>query len=183
MMTQEGKLVLPRVRGIEMPYGVYYRGDPVKRFWSRVDIRGENECWPWLGFIKENGYGYFSCYKKMRYTHRVAYILTYGFFDLSLQVCHSCDNPPCCNPAHLWLGSQKDNIQDCIKKGRDMFIGERNGGHILSTSSVNKIRTLLAEGYEGASIAKLFNVSQAAISRIKNNHAWHEAGASPRTGY
>ena len=95
-----------------------------KRFWSKVDQRGPDECWPWTASTN-GGYGAFGAKlfgeKKMRVhrAHRVAFFLATGVAPDDLVVCHSCDNPPCCNPAHLWLGTQADNNRDMSIKGRN----------------------------------------------------------------
>lgn len=90
------------------------------RFWSRVDIRGPQECWEWQGGYYYWGYGQVSGFSdgKQRRAHRVAYFWAYGSIPKGQQVHHSCDNPPCCNPAHLWTGTQADNMQDMASKRR-----------------------------------------------------------------
>lgn len=97
------------------------------RFWPRVDTSGgPGACWPWLGARNDNGYGSFYVDGKKRGSHRVAFELANGVGPKGLLVCHSCDTPACCNPAHLWLGTSRDNTQDCIRKGR-FPSGDRNG--------------------------------------------------------
>lgn len=71
-------------------------------------------CWEWTGAIRKDGYG--QCGR--RGAHRAAYEHAYGPIPKGMFVCHSCDNPPCCNPAHLWIGSSHDNLVDCALKGR-----------------------------------------------------------------
>ncbi len=90
-----------------------------ERFWEKVNVRTINECWEWNACTYHHGYGKFSltrCHPV--YAHRVAYELTYGSIPPGLLVCHTCDNRPCCNPSHLFVGTQKDNMQDCKRKGR-----------------------------------------------------------------
>ena len=87
-----------------------------EKFWSKVNKGGADECWPWL---KANRYGQFYIGNGMaKPAHRVAYELTYGDIPAGLLVCHHCDNPPCCNPAHLFVGTVQDNMRDKISKGR-----------------------------------------------------------------
>src|SRR6266542_5251028 len=94
---------------------------PAARFWARVDRSGgPNACWPWTGgrIIKGSGYGQFILHGKHTTAHRAAFELTYGAVLPGMQVCHTCDNPPCCNPKHLWVGTPADNMTDRIRKGR-----------------------------------------------------------------
>lgn len=91
-----------------------------ERFWSKVDRRGPNECWPWAASLGSRGYGQFVYLGRPAPASRVAWIITHGHELTSEQfVCHTCDNRPCCNPAHLWLGSLADNLRDMFRKGRD----------------------------------------------------------------
>lgn len=88
------------------------------RFWSKVEITGDETCWRWHGSKTNDGYGVFGAIRKPVTAHRFSYELHYGEITGGLQVLHKCDNPECVNPAHLWLGTQKDNIHDAIRKGR-----------------------------------------------------------------
>lgn len=92
----------------------------LERFWSKVDRRGPDECWPWLAYRQPTGYGQFTVRKgEFATASRVALALTVDRpLVLGEVACHSCDNPPCCNPAHLFVGTQLDNNADCRQKGR-----------------------------------------------------------------
>ena len=93
------------------------------RFWSRVDkSSGPESCWSWTGALKEKGYGTLSRNNRMVRAHRVAYELSRGPIAGDMLVCHSCDNPVCCNPAHLWLGTAAQNSGDMRIKGRSKLI-------------------------------------------------------------
>lgn len=96
---------------------VYVRGDVATRFWAHVE-KGPG-CWLWTGARTWSGHGTFNVgAKKFDRAHRVAYRLVHGAIPDGLVVCHQCDNPPCVNPAHLWLGTQGDNLRDMMAKGR-----------------------------------------------------------------
>ena len=88
------------------------------RFWDNVEVKQSDECWIWKASCDKRGYGQFNIAKKMKRSHRIAWKLTFGEIPKELYVCHKCDNPPCCNPNHLFLGTQKDNIADMLRKGR-----------------------------------------------------------------
>ncbi len=88
----------------------------IEAFQSKVRKGKPNECWPWTGGSFQHRYGIFN---KLR-THRIAYFLTHGIVPDGLSVLHRCDNPPCCNPNHLFLGTQADNMHDKRNKGRSV---------------------------------------------------------------
>lgn len=89
-----------------------------KRFWSRVAVGEADECWEWRVAKNSDKYGNFWIHDRSWRAHRVAWILTYGPIPNGLLVCHKCDNPGCCNPYHLFLGTSKDNQIDSARKGR-----------------------------------------------------------------
>ena len=87
-----------------------------EKFWSKVNRRGPDDCWEWMN---SGTYGHFYIGKgQARPAHRIAYELTYGDIPVGLCVCHHCDNPPCCNPTHLFVGTVQDNMRDKVAKGR-----------------------------------------------------------------
>jgi hypothetical protein len=89
-----------------------------ERFWRLVDKSSPNGCWTWKGWKNAKGYGRFQIELNSVIAHRVSFFLDTGTLNENLLVCHSCDNPSCVNPAHLFLGTAKDNAYDCIAKGR-----------------------------------------------------------------
>ena len=153
-----------------------------ERFWAKVDIRDGDECWPWREGQAHlpQGYGLFRIpdYEWMQRSNRVAWRLTYGEIPDGQQVLHSCDNPPCCNPAHFFLGTNADNVADKVAKGRSSFPqpkkrGERHHGAKLTQAQVDSIR---AESTgvrgEGKAFAERYGVSRSTICEILKGKLW-----------
>lgn len=100
---------------------VEYTAKHIERFWSKVNIGNPNECWEWGSSRNKKGYGQFTLYDRKSFNvkaHRMAWEVTNGKIPDGLFVCHHCDNPPCCNPAHLFVGTNSDNMKDASSKGR-----------------------------------------------------------------
>lgn len=146
-----------------------------KHFWNRVKIGKPNECWPWLAGSKiVGGYGTLTVLGVSHPAHRFAYELTYGKPDYSKDCCHKCDNPPCCNPKHLFMGTVAENILDCMAKGRTRgAVGERNYGAKLTPKQVLKIRKLWATGrFTQPMIANKYGLCRMQANRIIIRRAW-----------
>ena len=97
----------------------------IKRFWEKVNKKGEDACWEWTGAKQKNNYGSFckrggKSFKKTQLAHRVSYVINTGELEKGKCVCHTCDNPSCVKPQHLFQASQKENIKDCIDKNRKL---------------------------------------------------------------
>lgn len=133
----------------------------VSRFWSKVDKRGSEECWPWQGKPNSSGYGQITLKGKTLASHRVAYELTYGSFLTSLLVCHTCDNRICCNPEHLFLGTHQDNLDDMVAKGRHLLLNRS-----LRKYSREMIEGIKADRASGASLGDLHRKYQIARGDI-----------------
>lgn len=149
----------------------YRKRTPLKiRLWRRIQKAGPDDCWPWTGGCCPRGYGRIgNDEKKMRnvLTHRAAYEDAIGPVPEGLNVLHRCDNPPCCNPAHLWLGTRADNNADMAAKGRANgggLKGQKNGNAKLTNKQAAKI--FAAKGSQ-TSIAARYGVSQSTVSLIK----------------
>lgn len=95
-------------------------------FWKNIDVQGPDDCWDWRRAKTAAGYGRVQFQGKSTGTHRVAWELTYGAIPEGMVVCHRCDRPSCCNPAHLWLGTPSQNQFDSIQKGRHNSCTGRN---------------------------------------------------------
>ena len=118
------------------------KGTLAERLWRRVDKRDPGECWEWQGYINTTGYGQMGAGDVSRRigTHRAAWIVTHGEIPPGLLVCHTCDNRACCNPAHMFLGTAKDNAVDMVRKGRGRGAeGSTNGHAKLTRSQVDEI--------------------------------------------
>lgn len=96
----------------------HYPAPVLERFWSFVERRGDDECWPWLGPVLRGGRGRFHFLGGSKTAPRFAYEAATGLSLGVANACHSCDNPNCVNPAHLWAGTQKENMDDMVSKGR-----------------------------------------------------------------
>lgn len=143
------------------------------RFWGKVGRADTHDCWPFTGKIHRTGYGQFWLGNTMRGAHRVAWELTNGPVPDNLFVCHSCDNRACCNPAHLWLGTNADNMADMLAKGRaNPAAGESCGRSRFKTADVLAIRARRAAGESTRTLAAAFGMSRTNIKDIINRKTW-----------
>lgn len=162
--------------------GKYIRRPPrdwKERFWAKVQKAGPDECWPWAGAISKNGYGSFKLNGKAMTTSRVAYLISHNVIWDDQMVLHKCDNRPCCNPAHLYLGDVKQNSRDMMERGmhfRPPVVGEKNGNAKLTKEDVLKIRRMIEDGERNQEIAARFGVTHQMISKIRNGHFWKHVG-------
>jgi DNA-binding XRE family transcriptional regulator len=149
--------------------------DCAQRFWLKVDKSGgPAACWTWLAARNKGGYGKFWDGGKLVYARRHAYGLGHGPILGGLCACHKCDNPACCNPDHIFLGTNFDNASDMTKKGRDRKAsGERNGRAKLAGAQVDEIRAAYAAGgVTQVELGRRFGVRQTAISSIVRGKNW-----------
>lgn len=136
------------------------------QFWSRVGVGQAFECWPWQGVIEDDGYGRWRGIK----AHQIAHEQVIGPIPDGLLVCHHCDNPPCCNPYHLYCGTHQDNSDDAVARGRTRR-GETHPRTKLTAASVALIRDN-PDRLTGALLASRFGVSEATISYVRNRRSW-----------
>lgn len=144
-----------------------------ERFWAKVSKAGHSKCWEWLSSRDDLGYGMLWYEGRSVRAHRFSWLLANGAIPKGMKVCHSCDNPPCVNPSHLWLGTDADNSLDSVKKGRHVrMMGSEHPMARLDERAVRTIRRLLAVGTKQCDLAKMFRCSQANISRIAMRQTW-----------
>lgn len=144
-----------------------------QRFWKLVDRSNPGGCWPWLAARDKDGYGLVTTTPgTQRVAHRVAYELTYGPFDEALKVCHHCDNPSCCRPNHLFLGTPADNNADMVRKARHPH-GIKHGRAKLTEADVRTIRQRYAtEHVTQIKLAEDYGVDQTIISDVVLRKSW-----------
>jgi len=164
--------------------------DRIARFWSRV--RKTDRCWEWTGlrFADSMRYGRFSFNGGSLRVHRLSWILAHGPIPDGLFVLHRCDNPICVWPDHLFLGTQAENIRDCVSKGRNA-IGDRNGSRLnrgrhrgtlnpsakLTEPDVTAIRRLVGHGQiTRADIGRLYAVTGQTVTSIARRRLWVHVG-------
>ena len=145
---------------------------PEERFESRLDKSGSDDaCWPWSGHVNRKGYGVLWFHGKQSLAHRVAYFLANDVWP-TLPVLHSCDNPPCCNPAHLRQGTPADNAADMVSRGRQVR-GECAGAAKLTSEQVIEMRALYGTGAASQrKLAAIFCVSQVTVGTIIRRKTW-----------
>lgn len=146
-----------------------------KEFWSCVFIGTHDECWEWK-LYKDKKYGKFMMGGKCKRAHRIAYELTYGIIPNGLHVLHTCNNPSCCNPNHLKLGTHLDNMNQMKNEKRYIIPrmkGENCGASKLNSFQVLRIRDLYSTGsYSQRELAKKYKVKQYCIFSIVHRKTW-----------
>jgi hypothetical protein len=149
-----------------------------RSFWARVTPSGSDECWEWQGRRDEDGYGRLSVRVPGApiSSHRASWAIHFGPIPPGLFVLHTCDNPPCCNPKHLWLGTNADNMRDSFAKGRKTSPKRTT----LTADQVREIRLIARPGRDGAhggnigSVAAQFGVGPQCIRYIVRRRTWRE---------
>lgn len=142
------------------------------RFFSKV--KKTDGCWLWTASTKGIGYGQITCANRLdrHVPSRASYMWHKGPIGPGLQVCHKCDNPPCVNPDHLFLGTMADNMSDKVSKGRQAK-GEANGRVVLAEKQVQEVRdTYASGGVSQRKLAKQYGVCQRTITIIVNRKTW-----------
>jgi HNH endonuclease len=150
------------------------RDRDIVRFWSKVQRGTDAECWPWMASRMPFGHGQFYFDGRVRLAHRVTFLIRHGHWP---EPCarHTCDNPPCCNPAHIIAGTKADNTADMMLRGRHSS-GERPVGESHAMVKLNERQVLEIVEARGimtqVALAAKYGVSQALISDIQLGKIW-----------
>jgi hypothetical protein len=160
----------------------YKKTPTVERFWNLVDKRAPDECWEWRGGLCGPGYGIFKVGtlgvdRRNVMAHRFAYELHYGPLE-KLACLHRCDNKKCVNPSHLFSGTQADNMEDKVSKGRQ----PRGAMHYISKLDEQKLaaaRVFIMNGWSYKKIADRFNVQTMSLWNALNGKSWKHVGGAP----
>jgi len=139
------------------------------RFWCKVDLANtDNDCYEWQAYRNKKGYGVFYTAGKSWLSHRFAWTLKYGAIPEGMLICHSCDNPSCINWRHLWIGTNRDNLDDMLRKGRSRQ-GEKHIDVKLTETDVLEIR---ADSRSLRQLSKIHGVGYGVIGQIKRREIW-----------
>jgi len=149
-----------------MPTGVYPRPSLEDRFWSFVTKTPT--CWLWTGCTDHFGYGWISEKGKPEKAHRISFRIHNGPIPKGKQVLHTCDDPPCTRPDHLYLGTHKDNMKDMADRGR-MARGENAGQTILTEAQARIIKYSTERSCD---VARKFSISPQAVCCIRKGRRW-----------
>lgn len=150
----------------------------IARFWGKVNFAGRDDCWLWTGGKDTYGYGRFGItHRRMIGAHKMAYMLANGLIEIPKGgiICHHCDNPPCCNPRHLYLGDKSSNAKDYYSRHRNnLRRGESNHNHRLTVDQVLEIRKKYLAGVKQKELASTYGVHVNTISKIVRGLAWKD---------
>lgn len=146
----------------------------LERFHASYRVDEASGCWVWIGQIIRAGYGNFNFAKRKFFAHRASWEIHNGPIPEGLLICHHCDNPPCCNPGHLFLGTRSDNVQDAMAKGRMRWKGAPQPGtkNPMAKLTESQVREIKASTGPQKYVATAYGVSPALIHKIRDGHLW-----------
>jgi len=134
--------------------------------WRYVDVQGEQDCWPWKGYVEPSGYGRFRVAMKRWRVHRLAFKLIFG--SVSALIRHTCHNRLCCNPKHLLPGTNQDNSNDMVHAGRSCT-AEKHPKAKLTKETAARIKELYKPGeVTQRELANKFGVCQRTVCKVVN---------------
>lgn len=145
-----------------------------ERFWANVDTSGgPDACWPWLKSVRGKGYGQATFNGKQYAATRVLFMIQGVELAKGICVCHRCDNPICVNPAHLFLGTTKDNVADMIAKGRANHSNPAKGeGHGKSKLTEADVRAIRDDKRSQRVIGAEYRIAPTHVGRIRRREFW-----------
>ena len=146
-----------------------------ERFWEKVAVGDESDCWLWTAFRNRKGYGMIGSGAGHILAHRASWEIHHGPVPPGGVVCHRCDTPPCVNPSHLFVGTQRDNIADMVAKGRQR--GDHRPGSACPTATLTEsqaaeVKRRALAGEKQRALAAEFSIKQATVSNIKTGRTW-----------
>jgi hypothetical protein len=141
-----------------------------ERVFARIDTRGD--CWLWTGYRNPQGYGKIQVQNHPELAHRIMWRLERGEIPEGQHVLHRCDNTSCVNPAHLFLGTQQDNVTDKMAKGRHRYGHVYGDAHGMAKLTEEQVREILASNVPGKQLAKQYGVSDTTIYDIRKRKIW-----------
>ena len=147
----------------------------IARFWSKAEVKADNECWNWQASASRGGYGQFGLNRMSVKANRVAFYIVHGDTPPDKPfVCHHCDNRLCVNPNHLYAGTRQDNMDDMVKRKRQRpRRGEKHGRSVLKEADIHAIRVLYESGeFTQKQLAERFGVKRGYISLLVNRKSW-----------
>jgi hypothetical protein len=150
------------------------------RFWTKVNVGGVDDCWEWTASRHHKGYGEFHCpgicaARKCVKASRMAWLISFGEIPDKFLVCHRCDNPSCCNPSHLFLGTDGDNTRDSVSKGRFVSTkrGETHTKSVFTNLEVIEMRELFKTGrYRIKDLAERYGKTSTLICSVVYRKTW-----------
>lgn len=145
--------------------------DWAERLWSQVHKAGKEECWPWRGWTAQK-YGRMSVAGSEVGAHRLAYKWASGYLPDDMIVCHSCDNRPCCNPGHLFIGTDADNVADMDTKGRRRTVPQRGERHRRAKLTEAQVLSIRADLRPAPAVAKSLGISKSLVRGIRRRENW-----------
>lgn len=141
-----------------------------RKFYDRVVASDEDSCWLWVGAYA-NAYGQMPNGRRPTfYAHRASFLIHVGPIPEGMEVCHSCDNPSCVNPNHLFVGTHADNMRDMKEKGKRR--GALQARAKLTDADIPRIREMRSQGYRQEEIARHFGMSRTGIANILQGRTW-----------